>query len=71
MDSGGFWDEGRIARLRDTAAPAKLFASLANYHRYGVKKTVTKKSNGKKSNRFIILKEISKFKPKPDIIFRL
>ena len=25
-DSGGFWDKGRKARLRDTAAPAKLFA---------------------------------------------
>jgi len=26
-DSGGFWDKGRKARLRDTAAPTKLFAS--------------------------------------------
>ena len=25
-DSGGFWDKGRKARLRDTAAPTKLFA---------------------------------------------
>ena len=35
-DSGGCWDKGRIARLRDTAAPTKLFEK-ANYHRCGVK----------------------------------